>query len=470
MENRRIVLIGYRGTGKSSIGKAIANTLGLPHTDIDSLIEKKDGRSIPKIFEEEGEAGFRAIESQFISHIPNTPAVISTGGGIVLNPQNIRALRRNSQVILLTSCEEDIARRIAGTSRPSLTDMSLSDEIHTVLTKRMPYYLSAADIVYDSSGKRPRNAAAEILQIIRPGMKQKIEFQARKKLVKWILSTPIPKAAHLPLTNAALDPDLRLYGILGYPCMHSMSPPIWNRLFQELEIPARYTWFECNDLNTFIPLAEKAGVRGISVTIPHKEVIMPLLDEIHHDAQVIGAVNTILLLGGKRYGSNTDWKGIYRPLEGVSGDTAVILGAGGAAAAAAYAVQMRGFSPVILNRTVQKAEELAQRVGARSGPLSAFDEFDADLVINATSVGMSSKNPDSLTNSELPIPASLLKPHMHVFDLVYTPVDTPLLRAALERGCSIIPGTEMFIHQLVEQFKILTGIDVSVDTIRRWIL
>lgn len=470
MENRRIVLIGYRGTGKSSIGKYIANILDIPHHDVDTLIEERMGNNIPQIFKEVGEEGFRDIETGIIKSLPSTPAVISTGGGAVLRHENIRALRRASLVILLTSNEKDIASRIAGTSRPSLTDLSLTDEIHTTLEQRMPMYRSASDITFDSSGKRPREAAGEILQVIRPGVKQKSKIEARRRLVTWVLSTPVPVAAQKPLIATIDDPDISLYGILGYPCMHSMSPPIWNRLFQELGMPARYTWFECPDPARFIQIAEDAGVRGLSVTIPHKETIMPLLDEIHHDAEVIGAVNTVLLLGGKRFGFNTDWKGIYHPLEGVTGDTAVILGAGGAAAAAVYAASMRGFAPVILNRTVERAEELAKRFGARSGPISSFEDYDTDLVINATSVGMGAREKEGTIGSSMPIPASSLSSRMHVFDLVYTPVETPLLRAALERGCSIIPGTEMFIHQLTEQFRILTGIDVSADTIRSWLL
>lgn len=468
MEERRIVLIGYRGTGKSSIGRNIAGTLGFNHIDLDSLIEETEGRTIPEIFASgEGEEAFRTIESRTIVNLPDTPAVISTGGGAVLRPENIRALRRKSQVILLTSSEEMIAKRIAGTSRPSLTGLSLEEEIHTTLNERTPSYRAAADIIYDSTGKTPKQAAAEILQIIRPGKILSDEINNRQKLVNWVLTTPIPSAAHMPLQATIPDPSIRLYGILGNPCMHSLSPPIWNRLFQELNIPARYTWFECPDPELFISLAEKAGVRGLSVTIPHKETVFPLLDEIRHDATVIGAVNTILLLGGKRYGYNTDWKGIYRPLEGVEGDIAVILGAGGAAAAAVYAVSMRGYTPIILNRTVERAREMGKHFGVETGAISDFDRYHPDLVINATSVGM--KSHGSASNMT-PVPISSLMPDMHVFDLVYTPAETPLLRGALEKGCSIIPGTEMFIHQLIEQFKVLTGVDVPADIVRRWLL
>ncbi len=467
MEKRRFVLIGYRGTGKSSIGKNIAHILGIPHIDIDNIIEEKAAKSISEIFADEGEEGFRNREMQVIHHLPETPAVISTGGGAVIRHENIRSLRRNSIVLFLTSSEEMIAKRIAGTSRPSLTGRSLVEEIHSVLEERFPLYRSAADFSYDSTGKTPRESAVEILQMLRPGIYQRKMIETRKRLVSWTLKTPIPPAAHDPLLSTINDPDIRLYGILGYPCMHSMSPPIWNALFQNLHIPARYTWFECSDPKKFFSVAEESGVRGLSVTIPHKETVFTLLDEVKHDAKTIGAVNTVLFQGGKRFGYNSDWKGIYRPLEGVTGKTAVILGAGGAAASAVYAVTMRGFKPVILNRTVERAEELARRFGAESGPISAFSEFDPDVVINATSVGMgSSGNLAGLT----PIPVSSLTDNMHIFDLVYTPAETPLLRAALEIGCSIIPGTEMFIHQLIEQFRILTGIEVHAEVIREWLL
>jgi len=469
MENRRIVLIGYRGTGKSSIGRTLASILSLPHYDTDTIIEEKQQKLIPEIFREIGEEGFREIESDMIKRLPHTPSVISTGGGAVIKHENIRELRRNSQLILLTSSEKILAERIAGSSRPSLTTMSLEDEIHSVLTERMPNYLSSADYRYDTSGKHPREAAEAILQTIRPGNQYTAEVASRKKLTDHILQTPVPEVERSIIRNICNDPKTRLYGILGYPCMHSLSPRLWNRLFRKYEIPAHYSWFECQDPSAFLSLAEKAGVRGVSVTIPHKESVMSLLDEVRHDARTIGAVNTILLLDGRRYGYNTDWKGIYRPLEGVKGDTAVIIGAGGAAAAAVYAVSMRGFTPVILNRTVQRAEKLAHQYNAQAGPISSFSRYEPDLVINTTPLGMTQKenNPHS---DQLPVPPSLLNPDMYIFDLVYTPAETPFLRAALEKGCSIIPGTEMFIHQLAEQFKILTGIEVQTDMIREWIL
>jgi shikimate kinase len=120
---------------------------------------------------------------------------------------------------------------------------------------------------------------------------------------------------------------------------------------------------------------------------------------------------------------------------------------------------MRGFTPVILNRTPDRAKHLARKTGAETGDPGDIGKFHPDLLINATPVGMGS-------DPGIPVPVSALKPGMKVFDLVYTPRDTPLLKAALAAGCFVIPGTEMFIHQLAEQFRILTGIDTPILRIR----
>jgi len=456
MAKRRIVLIGYRGTGKSSIGKALSVLTGQGHLDTDQLIEDATGRTIPQIFESEGEAGFREIEQHVIARIPSGAGIISTGGGAVLRPANVRMLRMNSVVVLLTSKPEIIHRRIHKTDRPSLTGLSPKDEIITVLDERMPAYRSAADFIVDTSLTSAKQAAAQILEMINTGF---CEPTKRKELFSSVMKTAIPSGEKIHLKKISDCSDIFLYGILGFPCMHSKSPGIYNHLFADYGIPAHYTWFEHNDPGAFLATLPGSGVRGLSVTIPHKETIMPFLDEIKHDAESIGAVNTVLILDNQRFGFNTDWKGIYRPLEGTEGNTAVILGAGGAAAAAAYAVSMRGFTPVILNRSPERAAHLARKIGAETGALDEIGKYTPDLVINATSVGMGS-------DPHTPIPTSALKPGMKIFDLVYTPRDTPLLQAALAAGCSVIPGTEMFIHQLAEQFRILTGIDTPVSRLR----
>lgn len=456
MAKRRIVLIGYRGTGKSSIGKALSTNTGQGHIDTDQLIEDATGKTIPEIFNSEGEAGFREIEQHVIARIPSGAGIISTGGGAVIRPENVRMLRMNSFMVLLTSRPDVILKRIAKTDRPPLTGLTPEQEIHSVLEERMPAYRSAADFIIDTSSTTAKQAASLILDRINNGIGNP---EKRKNLLNKVMETPVPAHEQKHLNKISGYNDYFLYGILGYPAMHSKSPAVYNHLFADYGMPAHYTWFEFKNPAQFMASLPDTGVRGLSVTIPHKETIIPHLDEVKHDAETIGAVNTVLVLEDEKHGFNTDWKGIYRPLEGTEGDVAVILGAGGGAAAAVYAVSMRGFRPVILNRTPDRALSLARKSGAEAGTLDQFSKFSPDLVINTTPVGMGS-------DPHLPIPASSLKPEMKVFDLVYTPRDTPLLLAALKAGCSVIPGTEMFIHQLAEQFKILTGIDTSITRLR----
>jgi len=456
MAKRRIVLIGYRGTGKSSVGKILSSITGEKYLDTDEAIEETTQMKIPKIFQSAGEEGFREIEHQVIERIPHDTGIISTGGGCITRPANVSLLRKNSLVVLLTAPPDVIYNRICATDRPALTMLSAKDEIETMLKERMPLYRSAADVVVDTSVATPEHVAAEIVNMVKNGI---CNLEKRKELVESVMKTPIPAGERAHLQKISNDHDTFLYGILGYPCMHSKSPGIYNRLFAEYMMPAHYTWFEHPDPGAFVSTLHGTGVRGLSVTIPHKETIIPYLDEIRHDAESIGAVNTILIQGKETFGFNTDWKGIYRPLEGVSGNTAIILGAGGAAAAAVYAVSMRGFTPVIVNRSPDRAKHLAMRTGAEISTYDDITKIHPDLVINATPVGMGS-------DRTIPISPSVLKSDMTVFDLVYTPRDTPLLQAALAAGCSVIPGTEMFIHQLAEQFRLLTGIDVPVSHIR----
>jgi shikimate dehydrogenase len=209
-------------------------------------------------------------------------------------------------------------------------------------------------------------------------------------------------------------------------------------------------------------VARDIDAKGLSVTIPFKKDVMACLDEIDDAAQQIGAVNTVVFACGIARGYNTDWLGIRKPITGLQGARAVLLGAGGVAAAAAYALADLGMEVTILNRTPAKARTLAEHFGCRWGAWDAFDGLNPDLVVNATPLGM---QPDTRS----PLRADQLKKEMTVFDLVYTPPVTPLIAAARKAGCATITGTEVFIHQAREQFRLFFGIDVP-DTVIREIL
>ena len=178
-----------------------------------------------------------------------------------------------------------------------------------------------------------------------------------------------------------------------------------------------------------------------------------------HAAQQIGAVNTVVFACGTARGYNTDWIGVRKPLVDLKGSKAVLLGAGGAAAGAAFALTDLDMDLTILNRTPAKAKALAERFGCRWGDLSDFDATHPDVVVNSTPLGM---KPDDL----MPVGEDLLHSGMTVFDLVYTPPVTPLIEAARRKGCTTITGTEMFIGQAREQFYLFFGIDVPAEKIR----
>ncbi len=458
MSSNRIVLIGYRGTGKTTIGKRLAELLDLLFCDTDQEIENTRGVSIPRIFAESGEEAFREIEHDIITAIPPNISIVSTGGGAVLDPENREFLRRKSTIFWLTADPKKIYERIQGSDRPALSSLPLLSEIEETLFARTPLYRSLADFTIKTDTKSIDTCVREIAFLYASG------GEVMKTREDWIFGNPLPASCNPDAMRnliATIDnPRVRIFGILGYPCGHSRSPLVWNRLFSQFGMDnALYTWFEQKTPDLIMQTAYAMGIKGLSVTIPHKETVMPYLDEIKHDAKTIGAVNTILFSEERSFGFNTDWLGIYRPLEGYTGGSACVIGAGGAASAAVYALMMRGFEVTILNRTEKRAEDLARRFGCSSGPLGDRDVSSYDLVLNTTPVGM---HPDTA----IPVNPDTLHPGMTLFDLVYTPERTPFIIAGEKKGCVTIPGTAMFIYQLTEQFTILTGLRVSVDRVR----
>ena len=171
-------------------------------------------------------------------------------------------------------------------------------------------------------------------------------------------------------------------------------------------------------------------------------------------------MNTVVRCGGRLHGSNTDWLGVRAPLAHLAGRgcRAVVLGAGGAAAAAVYALGSLGMDVTVLARDAGRAAALASRFGAASGSLAAFDPAGTDVVVHATPVGMA---PDTASLLE----ESQLRPGMTVFDLVYTPAETPLLERARRAGATVVPGTALFAHQAAAQFEAFFGIRVPISVI-----
>jgi 3-dehydroquinate dehydratase/shikimate dehydrogenase len=257
--------------------------------------------------------------------------------------------------------------------------------------------------------------------------------------------------------------DTRLFGVLGFPLGHSLSPRIHNRTFQEAGLDARYLPFETERLAEFLPLMEEMVLAGFSVTLPHKEEIVKHLDEIEAADRPLGSVNTVVRRWNRFVGSNTDVAAALGALERVTevrGRQVALLGAGGSARAIGHALIAAGAGVTIFNRTAGRGRELAERLGCDHAPLDQFGTRPCDILINATPVGM---HP---TVDALPVPAESVRAGV-VFDLVYNPPETRLLREARQRGARTVSGLEMFIRQAEEQFRCFTGRPAPPGVMRR---
>jgi shikimate dehydrogenase len=272
---------------------------------------------------------------------------------------------------------------------------------------------------------------------------------------------------------------MRLCYLLGYPVGHSMSAVMHNAAFQKLGLDYRYELksVPLEELGAFVASElRSADFAGGSVTIPHKVTVMDHLDGVAPSALRIGAVNTIVKEDGRLKGYNTDGTGALRGIIEVHGEIdgskVVMLGAGGAARAVGYHLSMRVEELTIANRTLKKADELARTLSAnpecratvKSIPLNRdllrASIKEADILVNGTSLGM---HPEA---GRTPIEKGLLHASLLVFDLVYNPVKTRLLRDAEEAGASILPGVNMLVYQGATAFKMWTGEDPPVETMR----
>jgi len=255
---------------------------------------------------------------------------------------------------------------------------------------------------------------------------------------------------------------MQVYGLIGNPVGHSLSPPMHEAGYEALGIDAKYVTFEppAEEGAAAVDAADRLGVAGLNVTIPFKQDVLAAV-ETDPLAERIGAVNTIDFSGEEPRGYNTDAVGAVRALAhhdvSLSG-TAVVVGAGGAGRAVAFGLADEGMSVEIANRTVSKAEDLAAEVPGASGHgLHALDELlsEADVLVNCTSVGMD--------EDETPVPADTLHGDLAVLDAVYSPIETRLLRDASAAGATTVDGAWMLLYQGVEAFERWTGETAPVD-------
>jgi 3-dehydroquinate dehydratase/shikimate dehydrogenase len=264
-----------------------------------------------------------------------------------------------------------------------------------------------------------------------------------------------------------VDVATRVYGVVGDPIAHSLSPAIMNAAFRRENVNAVYVALHAKTLKDLLTCVREIPIHGISVTMPYKEAILPHLDNTDSHTTKIGACNTVVRAqDGKLYGFNTDAAGIVRPLERrlntLEGARILVIGAGGAARAAVFGLKERGCEVYILNRSAAPAKKLAHQAHARIVKRPDLKKLAFDVIINATPVGMGNTRDTPLQDKEINA--------RFVFDMVYDPGETRLLKLAKERGAQVIPGIEMFVHQAARQFEIWTGKPAPWDEMLRVVL
>lgn len=254
-----------------------------------------------------------------------------------------------------------------------------------------------------------------------------------------------------------------LYGIIGNPVSHSLSPAMHNAAFAELGLNKVYVPFTVEDVNAALPGLAALGVKGVSVTIPHKQTIIPLIDDLDPVAARIGAVNTLVMDDGRIAGSNTDWLGANRALSRLTelaGCRVLLLGAGGAARAVGFGLKEAGADLTLASRTPAAGRELSAALGCPWLPLSEAEDFKGTVLINATSVGMRPQE------EKTPLTAGLSAFDI-VMDIVYSPLETRLLREAAQAGCRTINGLSMLLFQGAAQFELWTGEQAPIAVMRQ---
>ncbi len=251
-----------------------------------------------------------------------------------------------------------------------------------------------------------------------------------------------------------LTKNAKVYGVVADPVRHSLSPNVHNRAFQAKRLDAVYLPFlvQPTQLKDFLGMCEALPVQGFSVTIPHKQRILKYLDVVDPLARRIGAVNTVWKKAGKWRGTNTDAGAVTKPLGKrikLNRSTVLLVGNGGAARGAAFALADAGAKVVITGRNSDRVRAFAKLCGAEAVAKDQLNGRKFDALVHATPMGMWPHTKECFFDGVLP--ADL------VFDMVYNPLETELLKRAKAQGCAVIPGLEMFLAQAAQQFEIWTG-------------
>ncbi|MCL2817608.1 MAG: hypothetical protein FWD39_04390 [Clostridiales bacterium] len=427
-ERENVVLIGMPGSGKTRLGRSLAEALGRPFFDTDEMLREKCGMTIGEVFACRGEAFFRRMEAECVAAVAQREnAVISTGGGVVLEALNMERLGSGGRVFFLDVSLPALALRAQGAERPLLAGDP--GRLAALYAERRPAYLKFCDERIENDGS-PAEGLALLLAACR---------------------------------KAAPAGPGRLLGVIGQPVCHSLSPAIHAALNAFAGLEYTYLPFCVSPENLPLKLAtlRTAQAAGFNVTMPHKQAVLPLLDGVKGPTGQIMAVNAVKNEDGRLIGYNTDGEGfvLSAAAQGVpvAGKTLVILGAGGAAAAVAAAAKTAGAEKIeIFAVDPRQSERISVLLGEKILP-KPWEEAalaascrEAGLVINATPLGMEGQ-------AEWQDLSFLRGSRAAVFDLLYHPPVSKLLRAAAAEGLLACNGLPMLVYQAILSFEIFTG-------------
>jgi 3-dehydroquinate dehydratase/shikimate dehydrogenase len=251
-----------------------------------------------------------------------------------------------------------------------------------------------------------------------------------------------------------LDAATKVYGVAGNPIKHSLSPLMLNTAFRRETVNGVFLALQASKITDLLTLVREVPISGLAVTMPLKEEILKYLEKTDPLSEKVGACNTVVRSQeGKLYGFNTDVAAIVRPLERrlqLKGAKILVMGAGGAARAAVFGLKDKGAEVFVMNRSPESAQKLARQAKAKTFKKDQLAKSSFDVIVNATPAGMHGVKPHSILEPK-ELNARL------VFDLVYNPIDTPLIRMAREKNIPVVTGVEMFVHQGARQFEIWTG-------------
>lgn len=431
-DNNNIILTGFMGAGKTTVGRILSKKLRLPLLETDDEIIKRSGLgSINEIFEKKGEAFFREIEKQVISdYSQKSNCIISCGGGAITSPENMNALKENGNIIFLSASFETITKRIKEeNTRPLFTDKEKAKELYSL---RLPLYKSYANEIIETNNLSPEEVAELIVSKVKMG------------------ATPIKTCL-----------------VIKYSDLPSMSPRMHNAAYKALGIDSQYSFramqIKPEELADAMQTELRApNIHAFAVTIPHKETILKYLDEIDETAKKIGAVNTVLNMNGKLKGYNTDWQGAINTLRkftSLKNKKVAVLGSGGTARAIVYGLSKEGCEISIYSRNANTASVIAKQLRCKIYPWDKREEATiADIIINTTPIG---REDDST-----PISGEDINEKHVIFDVNYKKGNTLLLNLAKSKNAIVIDGLEMLLQQGMLQFELYTGLKAPEKAMR----